>query len=252
MTEQTYGFLGQRVLVTGGSRGIGLALARRLVNEGAQVAICGRKESNLEAAQAQLGGEVLCVAAHVAKADQVDHLFEEIERRFAGIDVVINNVGMNLPAGPLAETDPALWQKIIDSNLNGTFLVTRRAVQLMKKGTTGGAIVTVSSTAAHKVSAGMGIYGIAKSALEMMTKVLAVELAEAGIRVNAVAPGMVKTEFSKPFWDDPQRHDAIVATIPRGQLAEPDEIVHPVLFLASRGAAHITGQTLVVDGGAGI
>ncbi|MBE0616908.1 MAG: SDR family NAD(P)-dependent oxidoreductase, partial [Proteobacteria bacterium] len=149
MTRQMYGLAGKRALVTGGSRGIGLALAQRLVHEGAQVAICGRKEAKLEAARAQLGDDVLCVAAHVAKADQVDYLFEQVEERFAGIDVVINNVGMNLPTGPLAEVDPALWQKIIDSNLNGTFLVTRRAVQLMKRGSTGGAIVTVSSTAAH-------------------------------------------------------------------------------------------------------
>ncbi|MEW5913235.1 MAG: SDR family oxidoreductase [Thermodesulfobacteriota bacterium] len=249
MGKISYGLEGKVILVTGGSRGIGLAAAKRLREEGAQVAICGRKPEGLQAAAAELGGEVLTVAAHIAKEDQVQALFQAVQERFGRLDVLINNVGMNLMTPSLAEADPGLWQKIMDSNLNGTFLCSRQAAQMMKA-QGGGKIVSVSSTAGHRAAPFMGIYGIAKAGIEMITKVLAVELAPFNIQVNAVAPAMVKTDFSKPFWSNEDVHKQIVARIPAGRLAEPLDVVHPLLFLASAGADYITGQTLVVDGGA--
>jgi NAD(P)-dependent dehydrogenase (short-subunit alcohol dehydrogenase family) len=156
---------------------------------------------------------------------------------------------MNLLTASVPETDLALWQKIIDTNLNGTFLASRRAAKIMKlQG--GGRIVNISSIAGRKASPGMGIYGIAKAAVEMLTRVLASELAPFKIMVNAVAPAMVRTDFSKPFWSNKEIHDQIIKGIPLGRIAEPMEIVYPVLFLASDAASFITGQTLVVDGGA--
>ena len=218
--------------------------------EGARVAICGRKQENLDAAVIELqgGDSVLAVPAHIGKPEDVETLFTSVTDTFSQLDILINNVGMNLPTPPLDETDPAMWQKIIDSNLTGTFLVSRKAGQIMKRQGRG-KIVTISSIAARKASPGMGIYGIAKAAIEQMTRVLAAELAASNIQVNAVAPGMVRTGFSKPFWSNEDMYRQIVKGIPAGRIAEPMDVVHPTLFLSSEGADFITGQIFVVDGG---
>ena len=250
MSDIRYNLKDKVALVTGGSRGIGLELARYLLKEGAIVAICGRKQENLDAAVKGLqgGDSVLAVTAHIGKAEDVDALFTSVMDKFSRLDILINNVGMNLPTPSLDETDPAMWQKIIDSNLTGTFLVSRKAGQIMKPQKSG-KIVTISSIAARKASPGMGIYGIAKAAIEQMTRVLAAELAPSNIQVNAVAPGMVRTGFSKPFWSNDDMYKQIVSGIPAGRIAETIDVVHPTLFLASEGADFITGQTVVVDGG---
>ena len=145
--------------------------------------------------------------------------------------------------------DYSLWNKIIDSNLNGTYLCSVRAAKIMKKQKEG-KIISISSIAGTRAAAGMGVYGIAKAAIEMLTKVLAAELAGDGIRVNAVAPCMVKTDFSRPFWSDPALLAEIEKTIPLSRIAEPADIVKVVLFLSSPASDFITGQTITVDGGA--
>lgn len=238
-------------LVTGGSRGIGLEIARSLLNEGAKVILCSRKKEGLDAAAITLGNPeaLTIIPAHIGKADQVDAMFATIEEDFGHIDILINNVGMNLITPGIADLDPGLWQKIIDTNLSGTFLVSRKAAIMMRtKGH--GKIVSLSSIAGQKATPGMGIYGIAKAGIEMMTKVLAAELALFNVQVNAVAPAMVRTDFSKPFWDNKELLDHVTSTIPMARIAEIDDVVKPVLFLASKGSSYITGQTLTVDGGA--
>jgi 2-deoxy-D-gluconate 3-dehydrogenase len=156
---------------------------------------------------------------------------------------------MNLMTASLAETELSVWNKIIETNLTGAFLCSRKAAGIMKEKRRG-KIVSVSSLAASKAAPGMGIYGIAKAGIEMMTRVLASELASFNIQVNAVAPGMVRTDFSKLFWSTPAILDQIVKTIPAGRIAEPADVVYPVLFLCSPYADYITGQTVLVDGGA--
>lgn len=238
-------------LVTGASRGIGLEIARNLLKEGAHVFICSRKQENLDAAAVDLGNpdRLTPILAHIGKPDQVETLFQTIEQTWGRLDILINNVGMNLITPGMADLDPGLWQKIMDTNLSGTFLVSRKAAQMMRaKGS--GKIVNLSSIAGRKATPGMGIYGIAKAGIEMMTKVLAAELAPANVQVNAVAPAMVRTEFSKPFWSNAELMGLVTATIPMGRIAEIQDVVNPVLFLASEGSSFITGQTLVVDGGA--
>ena len=156
---------------------------------------------------------------------------------------------MNLVTPAAIDADLALWQKIVETNLAGTYLCCRAAGRIMRQRKRG-RIVSVSSIAGRKASPGMGIYGVAKAGVEMLTKVLAGELARFNIQVNAVAPAMVKTEFSKPFWSNEVILQEVVRTIPMGRIAEPQDVVHPVLFLASDGASFINGQTLLVDGGA--
>lgn len=250
MNRITYGLEGKVVVVTGGSRGIGLELTRKLLEEKAKVVICGRKKENLDTAEQTLGagGGLLTVVAHIAKEEDVDRLFEAVMSTFPRVDVLINNVGMNLMTPSTSDADVAQWQKIIETNLTGTFICSRKAAAIMKQQKSG-KIINISSIAGRKASPGMGIYGIAKAGVEMMTRVMAAELAPYNIQVNAVAPAMVRTDFSKPFWSNKDIHDHVTRGIPMGRIAEPLEVVHPVLFLASEGSSFITGQTIVVDGG---
>ena len=250
MGKMNYNLEGKVFVVTGGSRGIGLELARHLLEQQAKVAICGRKQEGLQAAAGELnaGDSLLCVAAHVAKAEDVDGLFQKVSDHFGKIDGLVNNVGMNIATG-LVDADPGLWNKIIDSNLNGTFLCSRKAGQIMRD-QGGGKIVSISSIAGRRSAPFMGIYGVAKAGIEMMTKVLAQELAAFNIQVNAVAPCMVRTKFSEPFWSNSEIYEQIVKTIPMGRIAEIIDVVHPTLFLCSEASSFITGQTILVDGGA--
>ena len=237
-------------IVTGGSRGIGFEIAKQLLRERASVVICSRKEASLNAAVHELSADrnLLSVRAHIALPDDVENLFDQTLEKFGKIDGLINNVGMNIATG-LVDADPGLWNKIIDTNLSGTFLCSRKAAQVMRQHKKG-KIVNISSIAARRASPAMGIYGVAKAGVEMMTKVLAQELAPFGIQVNAIAPCMVKTQFSQPFWANQEICNHILQTIPLGRLADPVDVALPVLFLCSEASDFITGQTLMVDGGA--
>jgi len=236
-------------VITGGSRGIGLEIARLLLDQYSRVVICGRKQEGLdEAARLLEGGyRLVTVQAHVARTEDVDRLFETATAAFGSIDGLVNNVGMNIATGAV-DAEPGLWNKIIDSNLNGTYLCSRKAGQIMR-GQKRGKIVSLSSIAGRRSAPFMGIYGVAKAGIEMMTKVMAQELAAFNIQVNAVAPCMVRTKFSEPFWSNEEFYDQIVKAIPMGRIAEPTEVAWPVLFLCSQASDFMTGQTLMVDGG---
>ncbi len=250
MTGPRYDLKDKVFIVTGGSRGIGLDIARRLLAEGARVAICARKAANLEAAAADLAGgdRLLAAPAHIAQEEEVDRFFAAARERFGRLDALIHNVGMNIATGTL-DADVGLWRKIVDTNLTGAYICARRAGQILR-GQKAGKIVFISSVAARRAAPFMGIYGVAKAGIEMMTRVLAQELAPFNVQVNAVAPGMVRTAFSQPFWSNAEIHAGIVERIPLGRIAEPSDVAHAALFLSSAGANYITGQTLTVDGGA--
>jgi NAD(P)-dependent dehydrogenase (short-subunit alcohol dehydrogenase family) len=245
--QLNYGLEDKVFVVTGGSRGIGFNIAQLLLAQKANVVICGRKQESLHSAaeKLQAGNKLLTVQSHVAKNEEVEKLFDQTLKHFGHLDGLINNVGMNI----MTTADPGLWNKIIDSNLNGHFLCSQKAGQIMRAQQKG-KIVNISSLAARRSAPAMGIYGIAKAGIEMLTRVLAQELAPFNIQVNAVAPSMVRTTFSEPFWANKDLHDTIVKTIPLGRIADPIDVAHPVLFLCSEGSNFITGQTLMVDGGA--
>jgi len=253
MGSLSYNLDGKVAIVTGGTRGIGLAIAQELLNQHAKVVICARKQEGLDRVKEMLkaGDNLLTCVAHIAKEDDVNALVDAAVQKYSTVDILINNVGMNLMTGSLVDVELSAWQKIIDSNLTGTFLVSKKVGAIMRQQKRG-KIVSISSVAGRLASPGMNVYGIAKAGVEMMTKNLAVELAPFNVQVNAVAPGMVRTDFSKPFWSNEAIHDMVVKNIPMGRIAEIDEVVHPVLFLASDGARYITGQTIVIDGGASI
>jgi NAD(P)-dependent dehydrogenase (short-subunit alcohol dehydrogenase family) len=250
MHQLNYGLENKVFVVTGGSRGIGFNITQLLLAQRANVVICGRKQDGLASAaeKLQAGDKLLSVQSHVAKNEDVEKLFDHTLKHFGHLDGLVNNVGMNIITN-VVDADPALWNKIIDSNLNSCFLCARKAGQIMRAQKKG-KIVNISSIAARRSAPAMGIYGIAKAGIEMLTRVLAQELAPFDIQVNAVAPCMVRTTFSEPFWANKDLYDIIVKNIPLGRIAEPIDIAHPVLFLCSEGSNFITGQTLMVDGGA--
>jgi NAD(P)-dependent dehydrogenase (short-subunit alcohol dehydrogenase family) len=172
-----------------------------------------------------------------------------VDERFRSLDILVNNVGTNILTPSVAEADEGLWDKIMETSLKSPFLVSSRAVALMKR-TGGGKIINISSIAARKASRGMGIYCVAKAGLEMLTKVMAVELATDHINVNAVAPCMIRTTFSRPLWSNEGLYHEIIKTIPLGRIAETNDVVGAVLFLASNLSGFITGEVITVDGGA--
>ncbi|PKN31135.1 MAG: short-chain dehydrogenase [Deltaproteobacteria bacterium HGW-Deltaproteobacteria-21] len=242
---------GKVALVTGGSRGIGMAIAMSMAEKGARVAISGRKQENLDRAAADFKErdlQVLAVSANAGQAGQVDSLFSALDRELGGVDILVNNVGTNILTPSVAEADEGLFDKLMETNLKSAFLASAQAVKRMKK-RGGGKIINISSIAARKAARGMGIYCVAKAGLEMLTKVLAQELAPDRINVNAVAPSVVKTRFSQPFWSNESILNEILKTIPMGRIAETSDVVGAVLFLASSLSDFITGEIINIDGG---
>jgi 2-deoxy-D-gluconate 3-dehydrogenase len=242
---------GKVALITGGSRGLGKAIALAMADHGAKVVICGRKQENLDKAVEDVrkaDPEVMALQAHAGKGDQVAALMRSVDERHGRLDILINNVGTNILTPSVAEADEGLWDKLMETNLKSAFLAVSHAYPLMKKAGKG-KIVNISSIAARRAARGMGIYGVAKAALEMLTRVLAVELAPDRICVNAVAPCVVRTRFSQPFWSNERLLKEITATIPMGRIAEPADVVGAVLYLASNLADFVTGEIVTVDGG---
>lgn len=253
MTTPPHGrrFEGHVALVTGASRGIGLAVARRLLAEGARVVITARKPDGLTAALADLdaGADAISVAG---AADNPEHQAEAVDtavREFGGLDVLVNNTGINPVYGPLTDIEDSAARKIMDVNVLAALAWTRRALAAGLGKDRPGAVVNMASVAGLAPSPGIGYYGVSKSALIGLTVQLAAELAPR-VRVNAIAPAVVKTRFAAALYANDE--EAAAAAYPLRRLGAPDDIGAAAAFLASSDASWITGQTLVVDGGAGL
>ncbi|WP_189196949.1 SDR family oxidoreductase [Micromonospora fulviviridis] len=239
-------FAGRTAIVTGASRGIGLAIAERLVADGAKVVVTARKREALDQAVARLGAEhAIGVAGH---ADDPDHQAEVVTRAidtFGSADFLVNNTGVNPAYGPLVELDLAAARKVFEVNC----LAALSWVQQVHRawlGEHGGAVVNVSSVAGVRPASGIGFYGASKAMLTHLTQQLAVELGP-DIRVNAVAPAVVKTRFATALYEG--REEEVAAAYPLKRLGVPTDVGSVVAFLLSEDAAWITGQLLVVDGG---
>jgi len=242
---------GRIAIVTGASHGIGRAIALNLAAAGARVALAARKEQDLEAVAREIGdsgGEALAVQCHMGKEEDIRRLVKAAGARFGEIDIVVNNAATCPTYGPFIETTPVLWDKIMDVNLRGPFLLSCLVATGMKERRSG-RIINISSNEALDPNPNLGAYSISKAALISMTKVLARDLGKYGIQVNCITPGLIKTRFSEPLFSDPQKYQHYLNRIFLGRPGEPEEIAHMALFLASHRGDFITGQTIAIDGG---
>ena len=243
---------GKVAIVTGGGRGIGKAIARRLAEAGANVAIASRKLENLQQTAeefATLAGETLPIACHVGRAADLENLVRETEKRFGPVDILVNNSATNLGQGPaLRVTDEALLKTIEINVLSAVRLIRLTAPKMIERG--GGSIINIASIAGLRPQPGGLVYSFTKAGLIMMTRVWAMEFGKHNVRVNAIAPGLIQTDFSEYFWKDEEYRQKLEATQPIPRVGQPKEIAGLALFLASDEASFITGQTYVVDGGA--
>lgn len=251
-------FEGKVVLVTAASAGIGFEIAKKFCQEGANVFITSRKEDNLKNAVSKIREsvsgkyEIDYAVAHSGVPEDVKKAVEVCWNRFGRIDILVNNAATNPTILPLHEIDDLLWEKIIGVSLTGNFIASREVAKRMIKNGIKGVIVNIASVAGLRATPGLGAYAAAKAGLISITKTMAVELAPAGIRVNAVAPGLIRTKFSKVLVDMFESGGGTenpLLKIPAGRVGEPYEVADLVLFLASEKAKYITGAVFVIDGG---
>ena len=243
MTAST--FKGRTAIITGGSRGIGLAIAQRLAEGGANIVLTSRKQDAADAAAQQVGGNAIGVAAHAVDEDAARRCVDLTLDRFGSIDILVNNAGTNPAYGPLIDQDHARFAKTFDVNLWAPLLWTSLAAKAWLRDH-GGAIVNTASIGGLHQAPNMGMYNATKAALIHVTKQLALELSPK-VRVNAIAPGVVRTKLAEALWKDDE--DAVSRGMALGRIGEPPDVAAAVAFLVSDESSWITGETLVLDGG---
>ncbi len=236
-------------IVTGASHGLGRAIAGAYAAAGASVVLSSRKQEGLDVAASEIqseGGTALPIAAHAGDEDAVQRLVDATLEAYGRIDILMSNAGTNPHFGPMLDATTALWDKIMEVNLRGAFLLCRAAAPHME---TGSKIVIMSSVAGFQPSTGLGIYSVSKAGLNMLTMVLASELGPKGIRVNAMAPGTIKTRFTRALTDNDEISERIRSRIPLGYFGEPQDVVGAALYLASDISDYVNGAILTIDGG---
>jgi len=244
---------GKTAIVTGGGRGIGKGIAKRLAEAGANVTIASRKMEVLEATAkefADLPGKILPVACNVGYAEELQKVVDATEAEFGGPDIVVNNSATNIGQGPSLDVTDEMMDKMVDVNVKAVHRMVRMTVPGMIERGTGGSIINIVSIAGLGPQPQGLLYSFTKSGLIMMTKNYAQEFGEHGIRVNAIAPGLIKTDFAKFFTDNPKVVEGVMKSQPIKHIGETSEIADAALYLASESSSYMTGETLVIDGGA--
>jgi len=244
---------GKNALITGASRGIGRVLALGMAQAGADVAIASRKLPDLEKVAEEIrktGRKCIAIPAHVGRIEEINNLVKRVVDEFGKIDILVNNAATNPTMAPAIEIDDRAWDSIMNLNLKGLFFLSQAVAKVMKeKG--GGKIINIASIAGISPDI-LPIYSISKAGVIMATKVMAQQWAQYNIRANVVAPGMTKTGFSQPLWSNPDILKAVTERNPMARIADPEEMVGAVIYLASDASSYVTGQVLAVDGGSTI
>src|SRR5438132_10279583 len=250
-TNQLFDLTGRRALVTGASRGIGLAIAEGLARHGAAVVLTGRKLEPLNAAAEKLRGQgasAEAIVCHQGEPASVAQLFEQLDRSGPAPEIVVINAATNPVMGPLLNTDLAAWQKVLDLSLTGALVTAQHAGRRLVERKRG-SLIFITSIAGIDPMPSIPAYSVSKAGLIGLTKALAKELGPAGVRVNAIAPGLIETKFSAALFQDRPGYEQVIRQTPLGRHGQPDDIVGAAVFLASEASAYITGQVIVVDGG---
>lgn len=251
MGHDRFGLDDRIAIVTGASRGIGRAIALGLAQAGAHVVLAARKLPDLEAVAqeiAGLGRRALPLATHMARRQEIERLVAATLAEFGRVDILVNNAATNPVFGPLIEVEEEAWDKIMALNLKGYLLASQLVARpMIDRGK--GAIVNVASTGGIRASPGLGVYSISKAAVLMLTRVLAKELGPFGVRVNAIAPGLIQTRFSQALWGTPEILEGYLKGTPMGRVGQPEETVGAAVYLASDAASYVTGTTIILDGG---
>ena len=243
---------GKVAIVTGGSRGIGEAIARTFAAHGAKVVVASRKQEGVDKVAAAIrdaGGDALGLAFHAGDLEAPRRLFADTIAKYGRVDVLVNNAATNPHFGPFVTVDKGQWEKTFEVNVRGYFEATRLLAQHLSDRNAPGNVVNIASVVALNGAALQGVYAMTKAAIVSMTKTFAVELASSNIRVNAIAPGVVDTKFAAALVHNPDISKIILDRTPLKRVGRPDEIAGAALFLASDAASYVTGHTLVVDGG---
>jgi len=241
---------GKVAVVTGGSRGIGQAIAVGIARAGADVVVASRKLPDLEKVAEEIKGmgrKSLAVTAHVGRMEEIDNLVSKVKEEFGRIDILVNNAATNPAMDSALDVSERAWDSIMNLNLKGLFFLSQAVARVMKE-QGGGRIVNIASM--EGITPGiLPVYAISKAGVIMATKVMAKEWAKYNVRVNAVAPGLTKTRFSEALWSNPAILQGAMFRTPMGRIAEPEEMVGAVIYLASDASSYVTGQVIAVDGG---
>lgn len=252
MTVASFSLAGKVAIVTGGSRGIGRSIAVALAEAGADVCVAARKPEALEesvAAVRATGRRGIAVPTNVRDLAALENLVTETKRQLGRVDVLVNNAGANPVFGPVKNLDERAWDMIMNTNVKSCFFLSKLVREAILEHGEGGAIINVSSTGGLRASTGLGGYSVSKAAVIMLTQVCAKEWGTDGIRVNCIAPGLIRTEFSRALWENEAILRNSLQSGALKRIGEPDEMAGAVVYFATPSSSFTTGQTLVLDGG---
>ena len=251
MTEPSFDLSDRVAIVTGGSRGIGRAIALGLANYGADVVVASRKQEDLDIVADEIratGRKAAAIATHMRNREDIDQLVQRTLDEFGKIDILVNNAGTNPYFGPMMGVEERTWDQIMTVNLKGYFLLAQAVAKGMIERKSGN-IINVSSAGGRRASPGLGAYSVSKAGVIMLTQVLAQELGQYGIRVNAIAPGIIQTRFAEALWSNDAILKRSVEQTPLGRIGQSEEMAGVCVWLASDASSYVSGQTIVLDGG---
>jgi NAD(P)-dependent dehydrogenase (short-subunit alcohol dehydrogenase family) len=246
-----FSLAGKVAIVTGASRGIGEAIARGMAEYGAAVVLASRKQEGLDAVAAGInagGGKALAVACHTGKMEDINALFTHVQAEFGRVDILVNNAATNPYFGPVIEASESIFDKTFEVNVKGYFFMAQQAAKMMV-GQGKGSIINIASIAGVSPSVMQGVYAMTKAAIISMTKSFAKELAPAGVRCNAICPGLTETKFARVLIDTKEIYETFVREVPMARHAQPSEMVGAAIYLASDASSYTTGAIVACDGG---